>query len=188
MTKFEVAIRQFTHSRFDTENVEQRRREGSLRLKKKHQLKSNFRATPEICSMHEGDRGQIDHIRLEGFKGARAYPLDAIMLLLTSFRLRWVLPRLFALRSARLAGHGLIDSIGDVFVVRDFVHLPLFDQGLKFRKSKGSRSFRDRWRHLLVLNDRGLWGRMSICAISFYLLSIGLRYVTSVSLVEVKDP
>jgi hypothetical protein len=59
-----------------------------------------------------------------------------------------------------------IDSIGNVFVIRDFVHLPLFDQGLKLRKSKGSRSFRDRWRHLLVLNDSGLWGRMSICAIS----------------------
>lgn len=61
-----------------------------------------------------------------------------------------------------------IDSIGDVFVVRDFVLLPLFDQGLKLRKGKGSRSFRDRdrWRHLLVLNDSGLWGGMSIYAIS----------------------
>jgi hypothetical protein len=62
--------------------------------------------------------------------------------------------------------HYYIDSIGDVFVVRDFVHLPLFDQGLKLRKSKASRSFRDRLRHLLVLNDSSFWGRMSICAVS----------------------
>jgi hypothetical protein len=56
MTKFEVAVRQFTHSRFDNKDVGPRRREGSSRLERNHQLKSDFRATPEICSVHEGDR------------------------------------------------------------------------------------------------------------------------------------
>jgi hypothetical protein len=58
MTKFEVVIRRFTHSTFrvDNKDVEQRRRERSSGLKRNHQLKSNFRATPEICSVHGGDR------------------------------------------------------------------------------------------------------------------------------------
>jgi hypothetical protein len=41
-------------------------------------IKSNFRATLEICSVHEDE---IDHVRHEGFKGAGPYPLDAIVLI-----------------------------------------------------------------------------------------------------------
>jgi hypothetical protein len=79
-----------TKFRFDIKDIEQGRG-GPSRLERNHELKSNFRATPEICSVYEGDR-EVELIMydLEGSKGARAYPLDTIIPnlgLLTSFRL-----------------------------------------------------------------------------------------------------
>ena len=68
---------QMTKFRFDInlKDIEQRRG-GSSRLESNHQLESNFRATPEICSVFESDREIM--YDLEGLKAARAYPLDVI--------------------------------------------------------------------------------------------------------------
>jgi len=55
-----------------------------------------------------------------------------------------------------------VDGIRDVLVVRDFIRLSLFNQGLKLGKRKGFRGFEDHWR--LVLRSIGIWVRMSACA------------------------
>lgn len=70
MTKFEVAVRRFRHSKFDTKDVEQRRRKVSSRLERKSSTQVNFRARHEICSVHEGDT-EVELIMYD-LKGSKA--------------------------------------------------------------------------------------------------------------------
>jgi len=62
--------------------------------------------------------------------------------------------------------HYYINGIRDVLVVRDFIRLSLFNQGLKLGECRSSRGFEDGWRRRLrlVLRSSDIRVRMSACA------------------------
>ena len=63
------------------------------------------------------------------------------------------------IRSKTKLGKTYVEHIGDVFVVRNFICLSLFNGGLKFCKSKSPRGFSD-CRCYRVLCSRALYNGM----------------------------